>query len=587
MRTRYLPAAALTIAAALGVFGLPAAAQAASAITIVSAGNPAGLPSVLDVVVTDSAADVNSVTAQLTPAGGGTSYTPPALTLSTGTPEDGTWSVTIPSGAIAAGNYTISATATDTAANTATDTDAGTLAYLYQPILTADVAIATITYGNQGATFSGQLTAVPPDGGSPVGEGSIPVFYAAGGGTPTMLTTTQSDGTFSASVQGLSGGSWMLTTDATSTVAAAQSNPVSFGPDQADLNNIKVSPSHPRVGQTVTLTGTVNFGSGTGAVVNAPVQISDGSKNLPTVTTNASGNFTEKFPAADGGEGVSITSGTGNALLVPTSVGVSFPVTYALREKLFSAKIEGDGFVSSRICLLTSPPNFQSFTPNTVQLQYAPRRSGPWKRLGALQLAQFTAGVASCQVNGWSYYSDAAKPISGRLTNAYYRAVVGGNSTIESFTGPVVHSSINRSRIVSFNVSPRSVSNGHKLTVSGRLERHGKSWSSYAHQQVLLLARVKGQKEWTLVASARTNGSGHFAHSFTAGNGHAKLIFAALFAGNSKYLWTLSSQVTVAFNGGSTPAALPGANWTRAFVAGLRPVAVPAGVAAEVASLRT
>lgn len=586
MRTRYLPVAALTIAAAVGVLGLPAAAQAASAITIVSAGNPAGQPSVLNVVVTDSAADVNSVTAQLTPAGGGTSYSPPALALSTGTAEDGTWSVTIPSGAIAAGNYTVSATATDTAASTATDADAGTLAYLYQPTLAANVDVSTITYGNQGATFSGQLTAVPPDGGSPVGEGSVPVFYAAGGGAPTMLTTTKSDGTFSASVQGLSGASWTLTTDATSTVAAAQSSPLSFGPDQANLNDIKVSPSHPRVGQTVTLTGTLNFGPGTGAVVNAPVQISDGLKGLPTVTTTASGAFTEKFPAADGGQGVSITAGTGNVLLVPTSVGVSFPVTYALREKLFTAKIQGDGSVSSRICLLTSPPNFQSFTPSTVQLQYAPRRSGPWKRLGALPLAQFAQGVASCQINGWSYYSDAAKPIPGRLINAYYRAVVGGNATIESFTSPVVHSSINRSRIVSFNVSPRSVSNGHKLTVSGRLERHGKSWSSYAHQRVLLLARVKGQKEWTLVAYARTSSSGHFAHSFTAGNGHARLIFAALFAGNSKYLWSLSSQVTVAFNGGSTPAAAPGANWTRAFVPGLTPLPIPRWAAAEISAQR-
>lgn len=401
-----------------------------------------------------------------------------------------------------------------------------------------------------------------------------------------MLTTTKSDGTFSASVQGLSGASWTLTTDATSTVAAAQSSPLSFGPDQANLNDIKVSPSHPRVGQTVTLTGTLNFGPGTGAVVNAPVQISDGLKGLPTVTTTASGAFTEKFPAADGGQGVSITAGTGNVLLVPTSVGVSFPVTYALREKLFTAKIQGDGSVSSRICLLTSPPNFQSFTPSTVQLQYAPRRSGPWKRLGALPLAQFAQGVASCQINGWSYYSDAAKPIPGRLINAYYRAVVGGNATIESFTSPVVHSSINRSRIVSFNVSPRSVSNGHKLTVSGRLERHGKSWSSYAHQRVLLLARVKGQKEWTLVAYARTSSSGHFAHSFTAGNDHARLIFAALFAGNSKYLWSLSSQVTVAFNGGSTPAAAPGANWTRAFVPGLTPLPIPRWAAAEISAQR-
>lgn len=532
--------------AAIAMVGLPAAAQAAGGtVTIVSAGSPPGNPSLLEITAT-ATTDITTISAQLTPVGGGTAYTVPALTLTSGIETDGTWSVTIPSGAIAAGNYTISVNAQDNEGDSGANADAGTLAYLYQPTLTANTTVTTVDYDGQSVTFSGVLTAVPPGGGAPVDEGGVPVYYEpAGGTTPEQITTTLSDGTYSAAVT-VTGNGWYIGTDATSTVAAAQSSELSFGPVQTQLNNATITPSKLVYGKTATLTGTINFGFGTGVVANAPVQITDGSVQLPTVKTNASGVFTTSFPTADG-ENLEITSGQSNALLTPSSTGLSFTVPWPLRSKLFKARLDGTGYVVSGICLRTNPPNFEPFDPTSVELQYAGSKHGPWKKLGMLPGVESTS---SCNASdGWSYYSDAGTPLPGRLVSAYYRVVVPGNGSIEPFTGPIVHSSLNRSRIVSFRVSPKSVRQGDKTTISGVLEKHGKRWSRYSGQRIYIVVWPRGHRnEAGVLFVLRSGRNGHFSRSFTAGTAKGRIVFVALFDGNSKYLWSESSEVTVPFN---------------------------------------
>lgn len=558
MRHWHVLAMPAAVAAALCILALPTAAEAASGITISSAGNPAGQPSVLNVSASDSlSTGITSMTAQLTPAGGGTAYAPPALTLASGSDTDGIWTVTIPSGAIAAGNYTISVTATD-ASGPVTDADAGTLAYLYQPTLTATSDVSSVTYGAQTVTFSGQLTAVPPGGGTPVDEGGVSIFWAPAGASPTLLATTASDGSYTMSVPDVLANTWTMTADATSTVAAAQSNQVTIteSSQQANLNNLVVTPNL-KVGETATLTGVVNYGFGTGVVSGADVQVTDGSVTLPTVTTNSSGVFTISFPAADG-EMLQITAGANVPLITPTSIGLSFNVLAPLKARLFTAKLEGDGFLVSGICILTSPPNFNQFDPNSVELQYAPTSHGPWRNLGALPAAPDDEGPRSCQSGGWSYYTDSQNPFGARLVNSYYRVSVPGNVAIEPYTSPVVHSSLNLSRIVSFSVNTRSVREGSRLTFSGTLERRvGRKWLAYSGQRVYVLVKEKGQKAFQgYIVYGRTSRSGHFSAGFKAGSFRGRLVFAALFDGSSKYLWSLSSQVTVAFNGGAIPAGL-------------------------------
>jgi hypothetical protein len=587
VRIRKLSIAGLCAAAGLlAAAGLPAAAQAAGdPITIESAGGAPGNPSLLEISAADTAADITTITAQLTPVGGGTAYTVPALTLTSGTEMSGTWSTTIPSGAIAAGNYTISVSAGDSDSNTVDDADAGTLAYLYQPTLTANVNVATIDYGDQSVTFSGLLTAVPPGGGTQVDESGVPVYYEPQGGTtPEQIATTQNDGSYTATVT-VTGDDWFIGTDATSTVAATQSSALSFGPAQTQVNNTTLTPASLKYGETATLTGTVNFGYGTGVVANGPVQVTDGSVTLPTVTTNAEGEFTISFPTADG-ENLQITTGEGNDLLTPSGEGISFSEVWPLREKLFTARLDGQGYVVSGICLQTSPPNFYPFDPNSVELQYAAKRGGPWRKLGMIPGVESFEGPKSCNPSqGWSYYSDEVVPFPGRLISAYYRVVIAGNGSIDPFTSPVVYSSLDRTRIRSFSVSPRDAYDGDSVTFSGVLQRqHGRSWSDYAGQRVYIVAWPPGHPgEGGTVFYTKTGSSGAFSRTLTAGSGKGRLVFAAVFDGNSRYLWSASSEETVAFNGGAMPRI--GASWFRGYLLDLRRLdALPAGLAGHLLS---
>ncbi len=556
MRHRLAFAAALVSAAALGVIGLPAAAQAASGITIVSAGASPGQPSVLNVVADDTlSTGITSVTAQLTPAGGGTAYAPPALTLTAGTDTSGTWSTTIPSGAIAAGNYTISVTATD-ADGPDTNSDAGPLAYLYQPTLTAATNVGSVTYGNETVIFSGQLTAVPPGGGTPVDEASVPVYYSLGGGSPVLLATTQSDGTYSATVSDVTGGSWIMTTSTTSTVAAAESSEVSVAgiQEQVSLTNLVVSPAHLKYGETATLTGQVTVPGGASAA-GIPVQVTDGTATLPAVATDSSGDFTATFPTSDG-ENLQVTAGANVPLLVPTTTELSVSVPAPLHTRLFTARLEGDGILASGICILTDPTNFSPFEDSWVQLQYAAKKGGPWRNLGKLP-ANETYAPANCQGGGWTYYTNKQAPFGAMLISAYYRVSIKGNAAIEPYTSPVVRSSIGRSRIASFSVNQTRVSQGTRLTFTGELQRHsGRRWLAYGHERVYL-ELVKHGRLLGYVVYARSSSSGRFRLSFIAGSPKSRFVFAAFFDGSSKYLWSLSKDITVAFNGGATPRDAP------------------------------
>lgn len=554
MRLSRIFATALALATAASVVGLSAtAAQAASGITIVSAGNPAGQPSVLNVTATDTlSTGITGVTAQLTPIGGGTTYSAPALALASGTATNGTWSVTIPPNAITAGNYTISVTATD-ASGPDTDSAAGTLAYLYQPALTAMTNVSSVSYGSETVIFSGQLTALPPGGGTAVPEAGVDVYYAPPFGTPVKLATTQSDGTYSATLNNVTGGSWYVTTNASGTVAAAQSNEVTVTGVQADVELASLHVSSAKYGQNATFTGQVTA-PGASSVAGIPVQVIAGSATLPAVTTDSSGNFSVPVPTADG-ENLQVTVGADVPLLTAASAGVSYTVAAPIHARLFTAKILGSGYVLGGICILTDPTNFSPFNAQSVQLQYAPRKGGPWRNLGKLPAVYFAYAPKSCQGGGWGYYSDSRALVASRLLNAYYRVTIPGSATNEAFTSPVVHSTIGRSRIVSFSANRTSVSSRQRLKFTGTLQRLSRGrWRAYSRQWVYLEVKTRGQRSWLgWVVRARSNSRGHFTLSFIAGTPRQHFVFAALFFGSTQYLWSISRQLGVTFNGGATP----------------------------------
>jgi hypothetical protein len=438
---------------------------------------------------------------------------------------------------------------------------------LDQATLTATPNVTEVSYGNQAVTFSGQLTAVPSGGGSSYDVPNVIVYYTPAIGAPVQVGTTDSNGNYSGTVQNVLPGTFYLTTNATATVAAAMSPPVTITGIYIQLNfaTLNVSPAKLMYNEIATLTGTVNLGPGSSTVVpGVVVRVSDGTVNLPKATTDSSGNFSVKFNTVNG-ENLQVTASDSNPLLTPDSVGLGIQVPFPVRSKSFRAKLEGNGSVRSSICLLTNPTNFvPPLQVNSVELQYAPTAHGRWRKLGMIPGEPFAAPT-SCQ-SQWSYFSNIEAPFPGRLINAYYRVVIPASNVIEAFRSPVVHSFLFRSKVTKFNIRPRTVYRGGHITLTGRLKRqHGKSWRAYAHKRIVILARMKSRKVWSVVTSRRTNATGRFSLRLTAGSGRGKLVFAALFPGDSTYLWSLSRQITVGFNEPAA-AALPASGGLRSLL---------------------
>jgi hypothetical protein len=563
MHRRFALWAGIGLAALTCATAVPAAAYAAGTISITFAGNPASNePAVLQIDA-NATTPINSLTAELLSAPGGTDeYSITDLTFASGELTDGIWTATVPAGAVPPGTYTISVTAGDTGGDTVTDADAGSLAFLNQPTLTASSNVSAISYGSQSATFSGQLTAVPPGGGTAVAEGDVAIYYSVlGQTTPTFLTDTASDGTYSGTVQNLSGGSYTLSANATSTTAAAQSGQVIINTDFSTTNiTARLTPGRAKYGAHVTLAGKATYqvaGTSTNLPLsNYAVEIMAGSTTLRSVQTNAQGQYTATVPTTDGSY-FTVTTGTGNYLLDQTSAYASLTVQLPVYVRSFTAKLEPDGTVKSTVCLKNNAGRGYNSAPNIgeVQLQYASRLRGPWRRLGELIANSDTVSV-SCSAEGGEVLSDLYSAdgqnypdglIGAKLASAYYRVEFGGDTAYQRFYSKAVHSSLDLTRITGFSVSPTSISSGGRVEVSGTLWEHGRSWRHYGHRVVgiFLYTRSQGVQ---LLGGLRTSSNGHFRVSIQfTGSGRARLY--AIYPGDKTHLWSGTREIGFSVSG--------------------------------------
>jgi hypothetical protein len=562
MPRRHLSRLAAGLAAAACVIGIPAAAAASPAagtINITFAGNPSSSePTVLQVDANATTA-ISSLTASLLSAPGGTDvYDVTDLTLASGSTTDGIWTATLPAGTVPAGTYTVSVSATDTGGDSLTVPDAGSFAFLDQPTLTATMTSPAVTYQDQTVDLSGQLTATPAGGGTTIDEGGVPIYYSTGSSTAKLFTTTGSDGTFSGSIPYSPSGAYTLTASASSTMAAASTTIYIESFIESTLVRMSVSPARLSYGQHTVVHGVATYQdfstSKNEPLADSEIQIYEGGVELPSVTTNSAGDFSTTIPATYG-DLVQVNAGISPLLTESSAFAYLKILKLPLAAKTFTAKIEGNGGVASSLCLKVNTKyvlNFGAPTMGKIELEYAPRRQGPWKKLGFLTNAGY--GVGSCSGYNVAYYSDTLNGLNdlipGRLISAYYRVYYGGSSAFTRFTSKLAHSAIGRSRITSFNVSPRSVYDGDHFKITGRLEHLGRSWSAYGHRVVDILARVPGTG-WSLFESARTNSRGSFTATGVALSGRGVVDFKVLYPGDSHYLWSQTGQISVSFNGGA------------------------------------
>jgi hypothetical protein len=278
---------------------LPASALAQGNISLVSVGPDSSQdPYDLTVVVDDAnGQQLTGMTVQVLDSNNNVVATP-TMTYSSGTPDAQSWVPVTPiaQSDLPAATYTVDVTATDTDES---DDLQGSFSFAYTTTLTVTPNPTTVTQGSQNVLFSGTLTGVAP-GGTPVGISGAPVSVSVSGGSPISAGSTDSNGDFNDTIDGITQtADYNFSVAGTDTYGPA-SQDVTVGAEQASTS-ITVTPSPPSVtqgSQNITFTGTVSAtppGSstavGVGSGVPVYLSINDGTASQVTTTDDANGDF--------------------------------------------------------------------------------------------------------------------------------------------------------------------------------------------------------------------------------------------------------------------------------------------------------
>ncbi len=281
---------------------LPATALAQPMISITSAGPDAsGDPYDLTVVADDgNGLQIETMTAHVFDSNDN-DVADPVMQYSSGPTNAQVWVPVTPiaQSALPPGTYTVTVDAAD-----ADETDTGLAApgsfsFSYTTTLTVTASPASVTFGSQDVTFSGNLTGSAP-GGTAVPVSGASVSVSVSGGPSNAVATTDSNGNFSYEVDGITqSADYNFTVAATDTYGSA-SDDVTV--DAATgTTSMTVTPSPPTVtqgSQDVTFNGTVSVtpaGSttqvGIGSGVEVYLSIGGGTPVAVTTTDDANGDF--------------------------------------------------------------------------------------------------------------------------------------------------------------------------------------------------------------------------------------------------------------------------------------------------------
>lgn len=403
--------------------------------------------------------------------------------------------------------------------------------FYIMPTVTLSASPDTISANGETVTLSGLVTAVTPDSAQPQSEplADQPVIIFTTGealaGASSVTLPTGNDGSFSFSTP--TGMSASTETDSftaevaqTATMAQAVSPSVTIEPVAAPAAIAAAeSPPDPLWGQDVYVTGTVTVmqdGSWQ-PMPYAQVEVSDTGGDRMFATANASGQFT-----ADVLDGLDLTRGPFTVQLVPEApYGETASISVPVRPQDFDATLSANGvhmdsygIVHFSGCVTnTTDPGAGAPAGITVDVQYAPSPSGPWKALGV-------------------------------LAAAYYRAVLGTDQDyFVPTTSNALFSSIIPTRFVSFTATPHKVRRDATITVSGVLQAYGRAWRGYGGQWVDIIFLPPGSKVWYIVYRVRTSANGHFSKRFRDKYGSA--LWSADYFGNSTHLVTGAATVRI------------------------------------------
>jgi hypothetical protein len=506
MKYGYRTTAAGAVLAAAGLLVPAAVAQATSGTIVVSsAGSPASHVGELSIGLdATSTIDGPSITAVLYPAGSTTAAMTVTGFTQTSGPASGpgatVWTVTTPipygsgSGELPLGNYSIEVKATDQGGDSTDSTDAGTLAYLIEPVATLSVSPASYSFG-QNVTISGTDIGLYPDGSRQPQQGAE--IYSP---DDELVTTTGSTGSFSVTVQAGIGLGGILDASSLSieaqgddlTTAAALSNavPVTVVKDPVRVTQTQ-TPAVVSSGGTVTIFGTASYESGSTWLPLAKIGVEIlGPEGVGWSTTaDSSGSYTiggvpasvpSRYPLvlSDVPNADWLATGSMAVVIVPIGVPVADSIT---------PRMTTTGHVAIRACIAINggPVWWPAAAPlPTLRVQYATSAAGPWRTL--------VSGAP--RVNGGFGWRCLVATPKKPVRAVYYRTVSDADT---AYTAGVSRKAqaipVAKTRMLNFAVSPRSVRSGRRVKVSGHL------LGGIDTSKVEILFRPAGSDRWRVV----------------------------------------------------------------------------------------
>jgi hypothetical protein len=450
-----------------------------------------------------------------------------------------------------AAGTTRAATPADTVSPTATPSPSPSPSPSSSPLdtitITSDPGNYVMSAANPTPALSGTITELAPGSTTPMPyTGQIIIDDSVYG---NISVTTGTDGSYEYQPSDpVAGETITVEVPATATNMAAAAPPVVLS---AQLTlTAKLSASEVRYGTAVTVSGTVSSyaAGGESPLSGQLVQVYAGGGQLATSTeTGSAGTFSAALPREATSLEWTVQTGGGPY----TMATATLPMTVDLPTVITGFKAALSSFptwlVSYQGCLGLASGT-PGFVPSLAGLtiQYATSPHGPWHALGTVPATQRSY---VCGDDGRTF----AGKLPGHLSKAYYRAVYAGSTVSPDALGAETGylssvSATSRSwlysdRFIDLKVSPRTVREGGKVTMSGKLEyNNGHKWLTVGRQTVYLIFRPTGSKTWYWIVKVTTNSKGEFTGTSPA---PVSATWAAEFQGDTTLLATMSSTVNV------------------------------------------
>ncbi len=421
-----------------------------------------------------------------------------------------------------------------------------------QSTLTVTPTPASVTEGSESVAFAASLTGVSPGGSasSAVAIQNVPVYVTRQGGSTVLAGNTDANGNFTYRATGIAAGTsyTFYVAQTGSYTSATTAVPVGVVQAPTRITGIAVSPGHLKYGQNATLTGTVQYKNGSvwTALPGSVVQLQESKTSLGSVRSGSTGAFSATLPTTHG-PGWSATVGSATLTQQAMATGnLTFAVPMKVRS--FTASLGVSDMVTIAGCLQVTAP--VGYGPKTsVLVQYATSDRGAWKSFATLTLHNDAGQNKSCPGADESYFSGAIK---AKLPNAYYRANFAATDSFQGAISPVVHAWKTQTRVVSFSVSPRSITTTGIVTMKARLEFYAGRWKPWGGQSVTVIYNYKGTSTWQKLESGRTGPTGWVTIRAKGTTGSFVAVTYIAYAGNKTHLASRSNGIDVSINGGTS-----------------------------------